>query len=130
MSDDQTFTAADVQRISEEAAATAAKAAVENFQAQQAYGQPNAGGGGSQARPAQTTGPEAAWDRVIARLQRGDGGQDAQFKRDFNEGIGARIRDAAYAAVNAPSYKSFSRPGTPEDKKLRDERRRQRGGSL
>ncbi len=100
--------------------------------ARDAYGDSSAAGGalGSQARPSQTTGPEAAWGRVLDRLKRGDGGQDGQFKRDFNEGIGTRIREAANAAVNDPSYRSFSKPGTSEDRKLRDERRRQRGGSL
>lgn len=116
-----------------EIGARGAREAIEAAKQQQAheqYGEGAAGGGGSVSRPIKTTGPEAAWGRVRDRLQRGDGGQDAQFKRDFNEGLGARIRDAALAAVNEPSYRSFSKPGTPEDKRIRDERRRQRGGSL
>lgn len=116
---DEQLTQEDLDQI----AADAAKKAVEAALAQQRYGEPAAAGGGTpMPRTPQPGSAEAAEAFVLGRLRDGGGLQDSQGKIQLSRWIPARLREAAWAAVNDPSYRSFSRPGTLEDRKIADER--------
>ncbi len=133
MSDDIGISQEELEEIGRNAAKAAMDEAAKAA-AQRAYGQPAASGGGTPPSHAPKPGSyEAAEELVLGRLRQGDGLQDSKGKLAFNQWVTGRIKDAARAAVNDPSYRSFSRPGSTEDKKISDDRaaaRKQRGGSL
>lgn len=100
--------------------------------AQRAYAAPAAGGAGSPPGPAKDD-AEAVKDRVLKRLQRGEGLQDSQGKLDLSRFLAVRIAEGADAAIHNPSYRSFNRPGSAEDKRINDDRTKrkaQAGNSL
>ena len=71
--------------------------------AQAAYGRPAAGGA---AEPVDTTSEdEALKQRVLGRLQRGDGLQDSQGKMDATRFGSIRIREALDQARSNPTFK-------------------------
>jgi hypothetical protein len=127
LSDDQTFTKEEVERISKDAAESAAADAVARFQAQQQYGTPAGAGGGSPSRPTQRSTSQEAEDFIHDRLKKGDGLGDSAGKLAFARWVGPRIADAAEASINHSSYRSFSRQSV-DDRKVQDDRKPNRGG--
>lgn len=106
----------------------------EQQQLREAYGNPAGGvgpGGGRTTTP-DPNDDEAVKDRVLKRLRAGMGMQDSAGKMDFNRFATIRMKEGAHAAINSPSYRSWSRTH-PDDLKVGDDRvgrRKQQGSSL
>lgn len=111
---------ADAAKAAAEKATADAKAA-----AQQQYGQPVGAGGGTPSRPALEDN-EALKERVLKRLQRGEGLQDSQGKMDSVRYQNLRLAEGIEASITNPSYRSFSRK-SPDDQKVQDDRTRRKG---
>jgi len=94
-------------------------------QAQQQYGQPASAGGGTPARPSLEDN-DALKERVLTRLQKGQGLQDSQGKMDSIRYQNLRFAEGVEASIRNPSYRSFSR-NSPDDKKVQDDRTRRKG---
>ena len=91
-------------------------------QALQQYGQPAGAGGGTPSRPAQQS-FEADDEYIQKRLQNGDGLQDSKSKLVQARWQAARMARGIEAAIQSPSYRSFSRQSA-DDKKIQDDRTR------
>src|SRR6266480_187486 len=91
-------------------------------QALQQYGQPAGAGGGTPSRPAQQS-FEADDEYIQKRLQNGDGLQDSRSKLVQARWQAARMARGIEAAIQSPSYRSFSRQSA-DDKKIQDDRTR------
>jgi hypothetical protein len=111
--------------------AEAAKAAAEQAQAdarqqaQQTYGQPTAAGGGSPSRPA-VSNYEADEKYIMDKLAAGDGLQGAKDRLVQQRWQAGRIARGIEAAIQNPSYRSFSR-NSPDNTKIQDDRTRRKG---
>ncbi len=91
-------------------------------QALQQYGQPAGAGGGTPSRPAQQS-FEADDEYIQKKLQNGDGLQDSRSKLVQARWQAARMARGIEAAIQSPSYRSFSRQSA-DDKKIQDDRTR------
>src|SRR6266581_1313658 len=91
-------------------------------QALQQYGQPAGAGGGTPSRPAQQS-FEADDEYIQKKLQNGDGLQDSKSKLVQARWQAARMARGIEAAIQSPSYRSFSRQSA-DDKKIQDDRTR------
>lgn len=108
-----------------EAKATATKTEEDaKAAAQQAYGAPVGAGGGTPSRP-QMQNFEADEKYVMDKLMQGDGLQDPKSKIIQRRWQDDRIKLGFEAAINKPSYRSFSAK-SPDDKKITDDRTRRK----
>jgi hypothetical protein len=107
-----------------DAAKAAAQKATDDAKAsaQQQYGQPVGAGGGTPSRPALEDN-EALKQRVMGRLQKGQGLQDSQGRMDSTRYQNLRFAEGVEASITNPSYRSFGR-NAPDDKKITDDRTR------
>jgi hypothetical protein len=114
-----------VSKESDDAKAAAAKLEADaTAQARQQYGDPAGAGGGRPSRPA-VSNFEADEEYVMNRLQQGDGLQDPKSKIIQRRWQDDRIKLGFEAAINKPSYRSFSSK-SPDDKKITDDRTRRK----
>ena len=94
--------------------------AAQRAAAQQQYGTPAAAGTGTPIPPLLEP-HEALERRIHQKLADGKGLQDGQSKMDVARWVPDRLRAGIIQSQNNPSYKS-TRPGTPDDKKVSDDR--------
>lgn len=117
-----------MERVTKDAEAAKVKAEEEaadaKQQAIQQYGAPVGAGGGTPARPAVSS-FEADEEYIRNRLAAGDGLQDSKSKLVQARWQAGRVARGIEAAIQNPSYRSFSRTGA-DDKKITDDRTRRK----
>lgn len=117
-----------MERVTKDAEAAKVKAEEEaadaKQQAIQQYGAPAGAGGGTPARPAVSS-FEADEEYIRNRLAAGDGLQDSKSKLVQARWQAGRVARGIEAAIQNPSYRSFSRSGA-DDKKITDDRTRRK----
>jgi hypothetical protein len=114
-----------VTKDADDAKAAAAKKEEDDKAAAAAgYGAPAGAGGGTPSRP-QMQNFEADEKYVMDKLMQGDGLQDPKSKIIQRRWQDDRIKLGFEAAINKPSYRSFSSK-SPDDKKITDDRTRRK----
>jgi hypothetical protein len=117
-----------MERVTKEADEAKTKAEQDTAEAkalaQQQYGAPVGAGGGTPARPAVSS-FEADDEYVRTRLAQGDGLQDSKSKLVQARWQAGRVARGIEAAIQNPSYRSFSRTAA-DDKKITDDRTRRK----
>lgn len=114
--------------------ARAAREAIEAAKTEQArreYGESAGAPGvasGESARTPRAGSYQEAEALVLDRLAKGDGLGDSKGRLAQSRWQAGRIREAFQAAIERPSYRSFSRPSEPADKRISDDRAPSRGG--